>query len=377
MMLMRTIGAPLILHLMFWEFSLSTPSLRMATIRYLPNSRYIPSHARHFIVNESNIQTIKACALTCHTHDYCRTANYFPMDFICSLYEESKHVGKVIGTSSTTIIQIVLCPPGYNEETHICHGGPTRTPIPLQQAFDSMSLIHQLPIAPAMIFMTTQLMFVPVAGTPIIQVYDMQTMNLVTTFSQSCNIAYIDMTFFSNSSIQNIAVQCRSIIMYLFNGSPPPMSSVWFSTSCFSETHLVGLMVNNNRLRIWSTNRTYLRDILGVSFSLISTVSCLILDQTVYFSSNSAIQSVNVNGTGLSTFYSMPAHPDGITMDATGPHFFVPCSLCSNQNITVLSRNGTVLARINMAAVHVVAKPSKYRYRLVTSDRSYLRVYEI
>lgn len=351
--------------------------MRVATIQYHWNSRYFPANFRHFIVNQSNIPTNKACALACYTHDYCRTANYFLMDFICSLYEESKHVGKVISTLSTTVIQILLCPPGYNEETHICYGDPTRTPIPLQTAFNSMSLVYQLPLSSAMVFMTTQFMYVPIINTPTIRVYDMQTMNLVTTFSQSCNIAYADMTSFRNGSIQNIAVQCKNMILYLFNGSPPPMSSFWFSASCLSETHLVGLMVNNDRLRIWSTNRTYLYDILGVTFNLVSSWSCLISDQTIYFSSKSAIQSVNINGTGLSTFYNMSAYPDGITMDATGPHLFVPCTLCNPQDVSVLSRNGTLLARINSATFHAVPKPSKYRYRLVTANISHLNIYEI
>ena len=375
--MMRAIWLLLILHGILWQFSFSISSIRVAVVQYHSDSRYLPAHVRHFIANRSNIQTIKACAYACNAHDYCRTANYYSVDLICSLFEESKHVGKVISALSTTVIQIQLCPPGFSEETHICFGDPNRTPIPLQTAFNSMSLLYQLPLNPAMIFMTTQWMYVPLGSSSIINVYDMQTMNLITTLSQSCNIAYVDMTFFSNHSIQNIAIQCRSIVRFLFNGSPPPSSLVWFSTACFSETHLVGLMVNNDRLRVWSTKRIYLRDILGANFNLISTRSCLILDDIVYFSSNSAIQSVNVNGTGLNTFYSMTGYPDGITMDSTGPNLFVPCATCTTPGVVILSRNGTLLARINGTDILAVPKPSKYRYRLVLATETYLSVYEI
>jgi hypothetical protein len=64
--------------------------------------------------------------------------------------------------------------------------------------------------------------------------------------------------------------------------------------------------------------------------------------------------------------------------DAVGPHFFVPCGLCNFTGVTVISRNGTLLAQVNRSVGHAVAKPSKYVYRLVVAaDNSYLNVYEI
>jgi hypothetical protein len=100
--------------------------------------------------------------------------------------------------------------------------------------------------------MITELMYVPIAGTSSVRVYDMKTMALVNTFSQLCNIAYFDMTYDSNSNLQNTAVQCQSVSTFLFNGNPLPSSLTWFFAPCFSDKYLVGQMVNNNKLRIWS-----------------------------------------------------------------------------------------------------------------------------
>jgi hypothetical protein len=367
----------LILNGTMWRLSMSITSMRVALIQYIQNSKYVAAHFRHFIKNQSSIPTAKACAYACHYNDYCRTANYYSINSICSLYEESINVGKVVSSLSTTIIKIQVCPSGIDELTNICYDDPTRTPIPLQTAFDSMALVYSLPIGPAAIIMTTELMYLPITGTPSIRVYNMKTMALVNTFSQSCNIAYFDMTYDSNSNIQNTAVQCQSITTFLFNGIPPPMSATWFSAPCFSDKYLVGQMVNNNKLRIWSYNTTYLYDILGLNFNLLSSSACLFLDDTIYLSSNSAIQSVNINGSSLNTIYTMSKHPDAITMDAVGPHFFVPCGSCNFTGVTVLSRNGTLLARINYSVGHAVPKPSKYVYRLVVANSSYLNVYEI
>ena len=174
-----------------WRLVMSITSMRIGRIAYIQNSRYVAAHFRHFITNQSSIQTAKLVHFACHTYDYCRTANYFSIDSICSLYEESAHVGKIVSSLSTTVIKIHLCPHGITEETHICFGDPTRAPIPLQTAFDSMSLVYTLPLTPAIVIMTTKLMYLPIAGTSSIQVYDIETMKLVNTFSQSCNIAYL------------------------------------------------------------------------------------------------------------------------------------------------------------------------------------------
>ncbi len=82
-----------------------------------------------------SIQKVKVCTFACHSHDYCRTANYYSIDSICSLYEESIHVGKIVSSLSTTVINIQL-----------------------------------LPLSPAMIIMITELMYVPIAGTSSVEV---------------------------------------------------------------------------------------------------------------------------------------------------------------------------------------------------------------
>ncbi len=110
---------------------------------------------------------------------------------------------------------------------------------------------------------------------------------------------------------------------------------------------------------------------------MISSRVCLVLDDTIYLSSNSAIQSVNTSGSSPRTVHSMSNNPDAITTDTVGPHFFVPCSLCNFTDMTVISRNGTLLARVNRSVGYAIAKPSKYVYRLVVADNSYLNVYEI
>jgi hypothetical protein len=106
-----------------------------------------------------------------------------------------------------------------------------------------------------------------------------------------------------------------------------------------SNKYLVGQIVNNNKLRIWSYDTTYLYDIDGLNFNMISSRACLVLDNTIYLSSNSAIQPVNISGSSPHTVYSMSNNHD-----AVGPHFFVPCGLCNFTGVTVLSRNGTLLA---------------------------------
>jgi hypothetical protein len=108
------------------------------------------------------------------------------------------------------------------------------------------------------------------------------------------------------------------------------------------------------------------------NFNTISLRVCLVLDDTIYLSSNSAIQSVNINGSSPHTVYSMSNNPD-----AVGPHFFVPCGLCNFTGVTVLLWNGILLARVNRSVGHAVTKPSKYVYRLVVANNSYLNVYEI
>jgi WD40 repeat protein len=351
--------------------------MRVARIKYIQNSRYVVAHFRHFITNQSSIQTVKVCAFACHSHDYCRTANYYSIDSICSLYEESTHVGNIVSSLSTTVINIQLCSDGIKELTHICYGDPTRAPIPLQTAFDSMVLVHTLSLSPAMIIMTTELMYVPIAGTSSVRVYDIETMALINTFFQPCNIAYFDMTYNSNSNVQNTAVQCQMIPTLLFNGNLLPSSFAWFSAPCFSDKYLIGQMINNNKLRIWSYNTTYLYDIIGLNFNMISSRACLVLDDTIYLSSNSAIQYVNISRSSPHTVYTMSNNPDAITTDAVGPHFFVPCGLCNFAGVTVISRNGILLAQVNRSVGYAVAQPSKYVYRLVVANNSYLNIYEI
>ena len=73
----------------------------------------------------------------------------------------------------------------------------------------------------------------------------------------------------------------------------------------------------------------------------------------------------------------MSHNPDAITADAVGPHFFVTCSACNFTGVTVFSRNGTLLARVNYTAAHAIAKPSKYVYRLVLADNSRVNIYEV
>jgi hypothetical protein len=110
---------------------------------------------------------------------------------------------------------------------------------------------------------------------------------------------------------------------------------------------------------------------------MISSKACLVLEDTIYLNSNSAIQSVNISGSSPHTVYSMSNSPDAISTDAVGPHFYVPCGLCNFTGVAVISRNETLLARVNRTIGHAVAKPSKYVYRLVVANNSYLNVYEI
>jgi hypothetical protein len=62
--------------------------------------------------------------------------------------------------------------------------------------------------------MITELMYVPIAGTSSVRVYDIETMALINTFFQSCNIAYFDMTYDSNNNLQNTAVDTNSSIQW-------------------------------------------------------------------------------------------------------------------------------------------------------------------
>jgi hypothetical protein len=55
----------------------------------------------------------------------------------------------------------------------------------------------------------------------------------------------------------------------------------------------------------------------------------------------------------------MSNNPDAITTDAIETHY------------------ETLLTRVNRSVGHVVAKPSKYVYRLVVANNSYLNVYEM
>ncbi len=135
-------------------------------------------------------------------------------------------------------------------------------------------------------------MYVPIAGSSLVKVYNMQTMTFVNTFPQSCNIAFFDMTFDSNSNVQNTAVKCQNVLMFLFNESLP---------ICFSDKYLI------------EQHTTYLYDISSVNFNMISTTVCLVFDDTIYFSSNSAVQLMNISVSSPHTVYSMSHYPDALT----------------------------------------------------------------
>ncbi len=100
-------------------------------------------------------------------------------------------------------------------------------------------------------------------------------------------------------------------------------------------------------------------DIDGLNFNMISSRACLVLDDTVCLSSNSAIQSENISRSSPHTVYSMSNNPDAITTDTIESHY------------------GTLLTRVNRSVGHAVAKLSKYVYRLVVANNSYLNVYEM
>ena len=71
-----------------------------------------------------------------------------------------------------------LCPDGVDELQHLRFADPSRSPIPLETALNSMSLIHVFPIqAAAIIIMTAEVVYVLIVW----QAYD----TMVMLFSQT------------------------------------------------------------------------------------------------------------------------------------------------------------------------------------------------
>ncbi|CAF1600429.1 unnamed protein product, partial [Didymodactylos carnosus] len=219
-----------------------------AHITIIPNSLYEAAFERHFI-DELDAQTVQQCAHQCLQNDFCRTAIFYHQLRTCSMYEEYSYVGTTKSTlnSVASVIQLQLCPVGFNEPEYSCFNDD-RSPVLFSEMIHNMTVKQILHISSYFPFMSTTQLYLPIQNDDTIQVYDLNTFLLTDTLIP---IPSISLYGFDMDSSNNFVITDKYGTVYFVNSSsylvtPLSMNNNQYQYACISDDYIVALYSKGN-----------------------------------------------------------------------------------------------------------------------------------